>query len=111
MDGHSSRDPKHERQTNRVTGVAQKEARGAHNSEVTPIEAGLRYISSHRNGASRHWSNKPLTGMAQRERAGLITPRAQDQNLLPVFSIRSFTEAVTLSIQQHTAGVAQRKSA
>ena len=35
MDGHSSRDPKHERQTNRVTGVAQKEARGAHNSEVT----------------------------------------------------------------------------
>ena len=29
-----------------------------------------------------------FTGMAQRERAGLITPRTQDQNLLPVFILR-----------------------
>ena len=35
--------------------------------------------------------------MAQRQRAGLITPRSQDQNLLPVFIIRSFQncQAVT----------------
>ena len=30
--------------------------------------------------------------MAQRERAGLITPRSQDQNLLPVFSNSQFSE-------------------
>ena len=38
--------------------------------------------SSHRIGASRHWSTK--TGMAQRKRAGLITPRTYDRNVLPV---------------------------
>jgi hypothetical protein len=38
--------------------------------------------------------------------------KLQDQCLLSVFSIRSFTETATLSQQQHTpAGVAQRKSA
>lgn len=30
------------------------------------------------------------TGMAQRERAGLITPRTYDRNILPVFFIRTF---------------------
>ena len=30
-----------------------------------------------------------LTGMAQRQRAGLITPRSQDRNLLPVLFINS----------------------
>ena len=27
-----------------------------------------------------------ITGMAQRQRAGLITPRSQDRNLIPVFT-------------------------
>ncbi len=31
-------------------------------------------------------SPKKNTGMAQRERAGLITPRTQDRDLLPVSS-------------------------
>ena len=30
------------------------------------------------------------TGMAQRQRAGLITPRSQDRNLLPVVELFSF---------------------
>ena len=34
----------------------------------------------------------PITGMAQRQRARLITARSQDQNLLPVFIIRSLSE-------------------
>jgi hypothetical protein len=36
-----------------------------------------------------------FTGMAQRQRAGLITPRSQDQNLLPVFSNSSALEKLT----------------
>ena len=38
-----------------------------------------------------------FTGMAQRQRAGLITPRSLDRNGLPVFIIRSFQncQAVT----------------
>ena len=37
---------------------------------------------------------KPLTGMAQRQRAGLITPRSLDRNGLPVFlHFASFAEA------------------
>jgi len=54
----------------------------AHNSEVTgskPV-AGI-YHTSHRciKALEQHF-----TGMAQRQRAGLITPRSQDRNLLPV---------------------------
>ena len=47
--------------------------------------------------------------MAQRQRAWLITTRSQDQNLLPVFIIRSFQNchAVTTA-QQHFTDVAQR---
>jgi hypothetical protein len=39
--------------------------------------------SSHRTSASRHSSNQ--TGMAQRQCAGLITPRSADQNPQEVF--------------------------
>ena len=54
----------------------------------------------------------PITGVAQGERAGLITPRSLVRTQSPVFIIRRFTESATLSIQQQTlAGVAQRKSA
>ena len=52
--------------------------------------AGIVQFASFRE-ADRHSSRdvkheQPLTGMAQWERAGLITPRSQDQNLLPVMS-------------------------
>jgi hypothetical protein len=70
------------------------QARGAHNSEVTgskPV-AGISPYRVHRSV----WTfprqdieyiediEDKLTGMAQRQRAGLITPRTQDRNLLPV---------------------------
>ena len=88
-------------------------ARGAHNSEVTRSKrvAGIFQFAGLQN-LPRCLHSTPLTGVAQRERAGLITPRSGVRITSPVFSIRSFTETATLSIQQHTpAGVAQRKSA
>ena len=87
-------------------------ARAAHNREVTRSKrvAGI-YHSQFIRTASLSIQH-PLTGMAQGKRAGLITPRSLVRSQFPVFSIRSFTESATLSIQQHTpAGVAQRKSA
>ena len=72
------------------TGMAQRQARGAHNSEVTGSKP-VAGISSYRVHHSvwtiprqpRHIEDKS-TGMAQGQRAGLITPRSQDRNLLPV---------------------------
>ena len=49
----------------------------------------------------------PFTGVAQRQRAGLITLRSLDRDESPVLlHFGSFTEAVT-----HVTGVAQRSSA
>ena len=67
------------------------EARGAHNPEVTgsnPVPGILQFGCF--TEATRHSSRDvkhehPFTGMAQGQRAGLITLRSQDQNLLPVF--------------------------
>ena len=45
----------------------------------------LRIFSTPSSRRQAGRKTEPFTGMAQRERAGLITPRSQDQNLLPVF--------------------------
>jgi hypothetical protein len=64
------------------TGMAQRLARGAHNSEVTRSKrvAGIYHTS--------HWCIKALehliTGVAQRQRARLITARTYDRNVSPV---------------------------
>ena len=50
-----------------------------------------------------------FTGMAQRQRAGLITPRSQDRNLLPVFIIIS--QWCIEALEQHFTGMAQRQRA
>jgi hypothetical protein len=76
-------------------------ARGAHNSEVTgskpvagipsiaPALQKLAVMAKRRQNTATHF-----TGMAQRQRAGLITPRSLDRNGLPVFlHFSSFTEA------------------
>ena len=83
------------------TGMAQRLARGAHNSEVTRSKrvAGIFQFTSFTE-AGRHSSRDvkhehPFTGMAQRQRARLITARSQDQNLLPVFSNSSALEKLT----------------
>ena len=63
-----------------ITGVAQRLARGAHNSEVTRSKrvAGIFQFASFTE-AGRHSSSdvkhEPFTGVAQRKRAGLIIPR------------------------------------
>jgi hypothetical protein len=50
--------------------------------------------------------------MAQRQRAGLITPRSLDRNGLPVsFNSRVYKNLSTLSQQQPFTGMAQRKRA
>jgi hypothetical protein len=81
----------HRRQINRH---GAEEARGAHNSEDvrSKLTAGTSPYRVHRSV----WTfprqdieyieddEDKLTGMAQRQRAGLITPRSQDRNLLPV---------------------------
>jgi hypothetical protein len=88
-------------------------ARAAHNREVTRSKrvAGIFQFAGLQN-LPRCLHSTLITGMAQGKRAGLITPRSLVRSQFPVFSIRSFTETATLSIQQHTpAGVAQRKSA
>ena len=95
-----------------ITGVAQRLARGAHNSEVRCSNHLTGIFNSQFSELPRCLHSTLITGMAQGERAGLITPRSLVRSQFPVFSIRSFTETATLSIQQHTpAGVAQRKSA
>ena len=84
-----------------------EEARGAHNSEVTRSKrvAGIYHTS--------HWCIKALehliTDMAQRQRAGLITLRSQDRNLLSVF----ITHRIGASRHWSNSftGVAQRKRA
>ena len=54
--------------------------------------------------AKRRKTQQPFTGVAQRQRAWLITTRTQDRDLSPVLlHFGSFTEAVT-----HSTGVAQR---
>ena len=58
-----------------------------------------------------HYSNQPFTGMAQRKRAGLITPRSSDQNGLPVFIIRSFIRSCHAVTQQPLTGMAQGQRA
>ena len=63
----------------------------------------------------RSHSHKPhFTGMAQGQRAGLITLRSQDRNLLPVLFINSHKcikalRAISKTNKTHT-GVAQRQS-
>ena len=63
-----------------------------------------------------------FTGMAQRKRAGLITPRSLDRNELPVFtpswvgSFSHFTEMArhsyaTINTATYLTGMAQRKRA
>ena len=77
------------------TAVAQRLARGAHNSEVTRskrvsgiilfacfIEARRHLLCDVKH--CMHTYIHTLTGVAQRQRAGLITPRTQDQSLSPV---------------------------
>ena len=52
--------------------------------------------------------------MAQRQRAGLITPRSLDRNGLPVFIIRRFTRtyhAVNTAITIHRHGAAAARGA
>ena len=61
-------------------------ARGAHNSEVTgsnPV-SGIFQFAVFRT--AKLSPQQHFTGMAQRQRAGLITPRSLDRNGLPVFS-------------------------
>ena len=54
---------------------------------------------------------QPLTGMAQRERAGLITPRSLVRIQLPVFIIRSFIRScnavTTATLHRYGAEVAR----
>ncbi len=54
-----------------------------------------------------------FTGMAQRQRAWLITTRTQDRNLLPVFIILRVYQNPPRCIhtQQHFTGMAQRERA
>ncbi len=78
-------------------------ARGAHNSEVTGSKrvAGIILFVCFTE-ALRHMlcdvKHSTFTGVAQRERAGLITPRSQDQSLSPVFPFGRFTEATIPNI-------------
>ena len=63
-----------------------------------------------------HCAYPILTGMAQRQRAGLITPRSLDRNGLPVFiHFASFTEAGRQAgrkrEQPHFTGMAQGQRA
>jgi len=66
----------------------------------------LRLLYRSRRGAS---SAPNLTGVAQRKRAGLITPRSYDRNVSPVsFHFGSFTEAagaLDAPIQGHYSSV------
>ena len=83
----------HSRTHIHVTGVAQRQARGAHNSEdigsrpisgivkLDAINAALHFISLQCTLLQLHFA-----GMAQRQRAGLITPRTLDRNGLPELS-------------------------
>jgi len=50
---------------------------------------------------------QPFTGMAQRQRAGLITPRSQDRNLLPVSNHTS--HRCIKALEQHFTGMAQAR--
>ena len=87
-------------------------ARRAHNPEVrcsNHLVGIITLCAFYRNAWSSWTLNaaKPVTGVAQRKRAGLITPRSQDQSLSPVLlHFGSFTEAVT-----HSTGVAHRQRA
>ena len=70
-----------------------EDARGAHNPEVTgssPV-SGIYHLSALQKPmvTARATLNTStlFTGMAQRQRARLITLRTQDRSLLPVFSI------------------------
>jgi len=77
--------------TNTFIGVAQRLARAAHNREVTgskPV-AGIIQFASFKEAdrhSSRDVKHEYTTGVAQRERAGLITPRSLVQTQSPVLS-------------------------
>jgi hypothetical protein len=78
--------------TQTTTAVAQRQARGAHNSEVTRSKrvSGIIQFASFKE-ADRHSlrdekHEQPFTGVAQRQRVGLITPRSLDRNESPVCS-------------------------
>ena len=94
-------------------------ARGAHNPEVVGSNptSGITHLSAFQkpmmvNSSSDLKQEQPETGMAQRERAGLITPRTQDRNLLPVLLILCcLLEPHPLSTQQLLTGMAQRQRA
>ena len=71
----------------KFTGMAQRLARGAHNSEVTRSKrvAGIFQFAVSRTATLS--TQQQITGVAQRERAGLITPRSLVQTQPPVFII------------------------
>jgi hypothetical protein len=106
------------------TGMAQRLARGAHNSEVTRSKrvAGI-YHTSHRciKALEQQHNTTHITGVAQGQRAvslcRLITTRTYDRNVSPVFlHFASFAEAgrqqlSDVKTQRYNAGVAQWKSA
>ena len=84
-----------------------EEARGAHNSEVTRSKrvAGIITIQLLCRSSTRLHMDT-LTGMAQRKREGLITPRSLDRNGLPVFLYVSPFSSVGLEHQPSKLGVA-----
>jgi len=67
-------------------------ARAAHNCKDIRSKriVGILHSQVYKNLPRCQYSTH-FTGMAQRQRAGLITPRSLDQNQLPVFYIRRFT--------------------
>ncbi len=93
-------------------------ARGAHNLEVVGSRptagistfVGFSETDGHSSSDLKH--EQLVAGMAQRQRARLITSRTQDRSLLPVFIIRADLQNLpTLSLQQQFTGMAQRKRA
>ena len=85
-------------------------ARRAHNPEVTgskPVAGIFQFAAL--SEAAHAVTTATLTGMAQRERAGLITPRSLVRIQLPVFIIRSFIRSCNAVTTAHYfTGVAQR---
>ncbi len=89
--GHSSRDPKHEHNLHRGGAAA---ARQAHNLQDT----GSRPVPGIITLRQLYRSCHPFTGMAQRQRAGLITPRSLDQNQFPVsYTLRVLQKRVVIA--------------
>ena len=89
------------------TGVAQRQRAGLITPRSLDRNGSPVSNSSHRIGASRHWSTK--TDMAQRQRAWLITTRTLDRNGL---SVSNSSHRIGASRHWSTkTGMAQRKRA